>query len=60
MPEFSGIKKKMYSIIDNVCDGIVETGQTLASVYGFGKGMRMANEQLANCFCVHAGKEKVD
>ena len=40
--------------------GIVETEQTLARIDGFGEGMRMANEQLANSFRVLAGKEQVD
>lgn len=43
----------------NVREGIVETDQTLASIDGFGEGMRMANQQLANSFRVLAGKEQV-
>ena len=58
--EFFGVKKKLESIRENVCEGIVETDQTLARIEGFGEGMRMANEQLANSFRVLAGKEQVD
>ena len=58
--EFFGVKKKLESIRENVREGIVETDQTLARIEGFGEGMRMANEQLANSFRVLAGKEQVD
>lgn len=58
--EFFGVKKKLESIRENVREGIVETDQTLARIDGFGEGMRMANEQLANSFRVLAGKEQVD
>ena len=58
--EFFGVKKKLESIRLNVREGIVETDQTLARIDGFGEGMRMANEQLANSFRVLAGKEQVD
>ena len=58
--EFFGVKKKLESIRENVREGIVETEQTLARFDGFGEGMRMANEQLANSFRVLAGKEQVD
>lgn len=58
--EFFGVKKKLESIRENVRGGIVETDQTLARIDGFGEGMRMANQQLANSFCVLAGKEQVD
>ena len=58
--EFFGVKKKLESIRENVREGIVETEQTLARIDGFGEGMRMANEQLANSFRVLAGKEQVD
>lgn len=58
--KFFGVKKKLESIRENVREGIVETDQTLARIDGFGEGMRMANEQLANSFRVLAGKEQVD
>lgn len=58
--EFFGVKKKLEFIRKNVREGIVETDQTLARIDGFGEGMRMANEQLANSFRVLAGKEQVD
>ena len=58
--EFFGVKKKLESIRENVREGIIETEQTLARIDGFGEGMRMANEQLANSFRVLAGKEQVD
>lgn len=58
--EFFGVKKKLESIRENVREGIVETDQTLARIDGFGEGMRMANEQLANSFRVLAGREQVD
>lgn len=58
--EFFGVKKKLESIRNNIREGIVETDQTLARIDGFGEGMRMANEQLANSFRVLAGKEQVD
>ena len=58
--EFFGVKKKLESIRENVREGIVETEQTLARIDGFGEGMRMANQQLANSFRVLAGKEQVD
>lgn len=58
--EFFGVKKKLESIRENVREGIIETNQTLARIDGFGEGMRMANEQLANSFRVLAGKEQVD
>ena len=58
--EFFGVKKKLESIRENVREGIVETDQTLDRIDGFGEGMRMANEQLANSFRVLAGKEQVD
>lgn len=58
--EFFGVKKKLESIRENVREGIVETDQTLARIDGFGEGMRMANEQLANSFRILAGKEQVD
>ena len=58
--EFFGVKKKLESIRENVREGIVETDQTLARIDGFGEGMRMANQQLANSFRVLAGKEQVD
>lgn len=58
--EFFGVKKKLEFIRENVREGIVETDQTLARIDGFGEGMRMANEQLANSFRVLAGKEQVD
>lgn len=58
--EFFVVKKKLESIRENVREGIVETDQTLARIDGFGEGMRMANEQLANSFRVLSGKEQVD
>ena len=58
--EFFGVKKKLESIRENVREGIIEKNQTLARIDGFGEGMRMANEQLANSFRVLAGKEQVD
>lgn len=58
--EFFGVKKKLESIRENVREGIVEIDQTLVRIDGFGEGMRMANEQLANSFRVLAGKEQVD
>ena len=58
--EFFGAKKKLMSIRANVKEGIVETDQTLVRIDGFGEGMRMANQQLANSFRVLAGKEQVD
>lgn len=58
--EFFGVKKKLESIRDNIREGIIETDQTLARIDGFGEGMRMANEQLANSFRVLAGKEQID
>ena len=58
--EFFGVKKKLESIRENVREGIVETDQTLARIDGFGEGMRMATQQLANSFRVLAGKEQVD
>lgn len=58
--DFFGVKKKLESIRENVREGIIETDQTLARIDGFGKGMPMANEQLANSFRVLAGKEQMD
>ena len=58
--EFLGVKKKLEKMRDNLKEGIVETDQTLARIDGFGEGMRMANEQLANSFRVLAGKEQRD
>ena len=58
--EYFGVKKKLMSIRENVREGIVETDQTLARIDGFGEGMRMANQQLANSFRVLTGKEQVD
>lgn len=58
--EFFGVKKKLESIRENVREGIIETDQTLARIDGFGEGMRMANQQLANSFRILAGKEQVD
>ena len=58
--EFFGVKKKLESIRENVREGIIETEQTLARIDGFGEGMRMANQQLANSFRVLAGKEQRD
>lgn len=51
------VKKKLESIRENVREGIVETDQTLARIDGFGEGMRMVNEQLANSFRFLAGKQ---
>ena len=51
---------KLESIRENVREGIVETDQTLDCIDGFGEGMRMTNEQLANSFRVLARKEQVD
>lgn len=58
--EFFGVKKKLESIRENIREGIIETDQTLVRIDGFGEGMRMANQQLANSFRVLAGKEQVD
>ena len=58
--EILGVKKKLESIRENIREGIIETDQTLARIDGFGEGMRMANQQLANSFRVLAGKEQVD
>lgn len=58
--EFFGEKRKLMSIRENVREGIIETEKTLARIDGFGEGVRMANQQLANSFRVLAGKEQVD
>lgn len=58
--EFFGVKRKLMSIRENVREGIVETDKTLACIDGFGEGVRMANQQLANSFRVLVGKEQVD
>ena len=58
--EFFGVKRKLMSIRENVREGIVETDKALARIDGFGEGVRMANQQLANSFRVLAGKEQVD
>jgi ribosomal protein S19E (S16A) len=58
--EFFGVKKKLESIRENVKVSQVEVAGTIAKIDAFGKGMREANQQIANTFRTFADKETVD
>ena len=58
--EFLGVKKKLESIRENVKASQVEVAGTIAKIDAFGKGMREANQQIANTIRTFADKETVD
>ena len=58
--EFFGVKKKLEFIRENVKVSQVEVVGTIAKIDAFGKGMREANQQIANAFRTFADKETVD
>lgn len=58
--EFFGVKKKLESIRENVKASQVEVSGTIAKIDAFGKGMREANQKIANTFRTFADKETVD
>ena len=58
--EFFGVKKKLEFIRENVKVSQVEVVGTIAKIDAFGKGMREANQQIANTFRTFADKETVD
>lgn len=58
--EFFGVKKKLESIRENVKVSQVEVVETISKIDAFGKGMREANQQIANTFRTFADKETVD
>ena len=58
--EFFGAKKKLEFIRENVKVSQVEVVGTIAKIDAFGKGMREANQQIANTFRTFADKETVD
>lgn len=58
--EFFGVKKKLESIRENVKASQVEVARTISKIDAFGKGMREANQQIANTFRTFADKETVD
>lgn len=57
--EFFGVKKKLESIRENVKASQVEVVGTISKIDAFGKGMREANQQIANTFRTFADKETV-
>ncbi len=58
--EFFGVKVKLVAIRTNVKEAQKETDVTIAKIDAFGKGMREANQQIANTFRTFADKETVD
>lgn len=58
--EFFGIKEKLISVRTNVKEAQKEADMTIAKIDVFGKGMREANQQMANTFRTFADKETVD
>ena len=58
--EFFGVKEKLVVIRTNVKEAQKETDVTIAKIDAFGKGMREANQQIANTFRTFADKETVD
>lgn len=58
--EFFGVKEKLVAIRSNVKLAQKETEVTIAKIDAFGKGMREANQQIANTFRTFADKENVD
>ena len=58
--EFFGVKKRLESIRENVKVSQVEVLETISKIDAFGKGMREANQQIANTFRTFTDKETVD
>lgn len=58
--EFFRIKEKLVIIRTNVKEAQKETDMTIAKIDAFGKGMREANQQIANTFRTFADKDTVD
>lgn len=58
--EFFGVKEKLVAIRANVKEAQKETEVTIVKIDAFGKGMREANQQIANTFRTFADKETVD
>ena len=58
--EVFGVKEKLVAIRSNVKQAQKETEVTIAKIDAFGKGMREANQQIANTFRTFADKETVD
>ena len=58
--EFFGVNEKLVAIRTNVKEAQKETDVTIAKIDAFGKGMREANQQIANTFRTFADKETVD
>lgn len=58
--EFFGVKEKLVAIRTNVKEAYKETEITIAKIDAFGKGIREANQQIANTFRTFADKETVD
>jgi len=60
MSEFLGVKEKLAKMRSNVKDSIADVDKMIGKIDTFGKGMREANQQLANIFRTVADKETVD
>lgn len=58
--ELFGVKEKLVAIRSNVKQALKETEVTIAKIDDFGKGIREANQQIANTFRTFADKETVD
>ena len=58
--EFFGIKEKLVAVRTNVKEAQKEADVTIAKIDAFGKGMREANQQIANTFRTFANKETMD
>ena len=58
--EFFGIKEKLVAVRTNVREAQKEADVTVDQIDAFGKGMREANQKIANTFRAFADKEIVD
>jgi len=58
--EFFGVKEKLVAVRTSVKAAQKEADVTIAKIDAFGKGMREANQQIANTFRTFADKEAVD
>lgn len=58
--EFLGVKKKLEHIRENVRESVKTTEAAIGKIDAFGKGIREANQQLANTFRTFADKPEVD
>lgn len=58
--ELFGVKEKLVAIRSNVKQAQKEIEGTIAKIDAFGKGIREANQQIANTFRTFADKEMVD